>query len=185
MTGNAAVSGTRVEYTVEGDAEPAIDIENGVLTVTDNCDGDGCSVSYFILVESDTDVAVTSGSGNVLISDNSGTIDVDAGDGNVTLATVTGEFSVVVGSGDILGTRLDSAMATFEATDGDVDVTFDVEIATLVVATGKGNVTVQLPDGAYEFDTPDDAELRIDGTPGADNKVSLETGDGSVIVYKR
>ena len=58
---------------------------------------------------------------------------------------------------------------------------------SLVVTTDKGDVTVQLPDGSYAFDTdPEDrTELRIDSSVGAANTVTLSTGDGDIVVYRR
>lgn len=186
VTGNAAVDTASVETAIDGDATPSLELADGVLRVTDDC-ADDCRVDYSIAVAEDADVVVSTSEGSVTVSDITGAVTIDAPDGAVTLASVNGDLQVIVGEGDVLGTRLESETATFEVGDGDVDVTFDEVIATLIVATDQGDVTIQLPDGAYVFDTdPEDrTELRIDPTSGAANSVTLATGDGDIIVYRR
>jgi DUF4097 and DUF4098 domain-containing protein YvlB len=186
VTGNAATDGVSVETEVDGAATPSVELGDGVLSIADDCSSD-CSVNYDILVAGDADVVITTNDGNVVVSNITGTITVETSIGAVTLATVDGDLQVIVGEGDVLGTRLVSDVATFEASEGNVDITFDEVVSTLVVATDKGDVTVQLPDGSYAFDTePEDrTELRIDGSDGAANTVTLTTGDGEIIVYKR
>jgi DUF4097 and DUF4098 domain-containing protein YvlB len=183
---STAVDGVSVETTVDGDATPAIELAEGVLTISDDCSAD-CSIDYSILVAEDAALDVTTGDGNVTIGNTTGAVTVDAPAGGVTLASVVGELDVVVGVGDVLGTRLESGAATFQVTEGNIDITFDEVIASLVAATDKGDVTVQLPDGDYAFDAnpAERTELRIDSTDGAANTVSLTTGDGDIVVYRR
>ena len=186
ITGNANVAGASVETEVDGDVTPELELTDGVLTIGDDCTTD-CRVDYSILVAEGTSVVVRTDEGNVTVNDLSGAITVDASEGAVTLATVTGDIEVVVGDGSVLGTRLEADVATFDVTEGDVDVTFDEIVNTLVVATGNGDVTVQLPDGEYAFETdPEDrTELLLEATDGAGNIVTLATGDGDIVVYRR
>lgn len=186
VTGNANVSGVSVEAEIDGDATPTLELADGVLTVNDDCTSE-CRIDYSILTEGEATVVVATDDGNVTVNQLTGAVNVDAPNGAVTLASVAGDIQVVVGDGTVLGTRLESATATFEASDGDIDVTFDEVVTTLIVATDRGDITVQLPDAAYAFDTtPEDrSELLIDNNPEAANSVVLSTGDGEIVVYRR
>lgn len=186
VTGNANVSGVSVEAEIDGDATPSFELADGVLTVGDDCTSD-CRIDYSIFTEGEATVVIATDDGNVTINNLNGAVTVDAPAGAVTLGSVSGDLQVIVGEGSVLGTRLEATTATIEATDGDIDVTFDEVVMTLVIATDRGDVTVQLPDGAYAFDTTpqDRSELRIDDTPEAANTVVLSTGDGEIIVYRR
>lgn len=186
ITGNAAVDTVSVATTVDGNATPTISLDDGVLTAGDDCAED-CSVDYAVRIAEGADVVVATTLGNVTLSDLDGNVVVDVTDGGVTLNAVVGDLQVAVDDGDVLGTRLESAMATVEVGTGDIDITFDEAIASLTAVTDRGDITVQLPDGEYAFDTdPEDrTELRIDPTDGASNSVSLTTADGEIIVYRR
>lgn len=190
ITGNTSVDGASVAASADGDDDPETSIElvAGVLQVSDTCDGSGCSVDYVIRTEGDIAVTVSTSAGNVTVSDTTGDVTIDVTDGNVTLASVTGDFQVIVGDGTIIGTRLETDSATFDSGSGDIDVTFDEPLTTLIVNTERGDVTVQLPDGDYAIETSpeeDGVDLLIDDNPAATNTVSLTTGDGEITVYKR
>ncbi len=185
---NANVGGATVSTAVDGDVESTIEIVDGVLGIVDTCDGTDCSVDYTITTGSDVSVAVTTDDGNVTVANSEGDVTVGIGDGNLSLASVTGDLQVVMGDGDVIGTRLQAATATFDVEKGNIDITFDEVVTTLVASTGEGDVTVQLPDGEYAFDTTpeeDGVDLLIDSTDGAANTVTLATGGGDITVYRR
>lgn len=186
VTGNANISGVSIDTEIDGDATPSFELANGVLTVNDDCTSD-CRIDYSILTEGEATVVIATDDGNVSVNQLTGAVTVDATNGAVSLASVVGDLQIIVGEGSVLGTRLESTTATFEAIEGNIDVTFDEVVTTLVIATDRGDVTVQLPDAAYAFDTTpeDQSELRIDNTPDAANTVVLSTGDGEVVVYRR
>ncbi len=186
ITGNAAVDTVSVATTVDGSATPTISLDDGVLSAGDDCAED-CSVDYSVLLAEGADVVVATTRGNITLSDVDGNVTIDATDGAVTLNAVVGDMQIAVGEGNVLGTRLESSAAAIEVGTGDIDVTFDEVIASLTAVTERGDITVQLPDGDYTFDTdPEDrTELRIDPTDGASNSVSLTTADGEIIVYRR
>ena len=190
ISGNANIEGTSVA-TVQTEGSPTADItlSDGVLSVGDDCaDADGCRMDYSIAVSGDADVSIATGVGNVVVGNTTGSVTIEMEDGALTIATVVGDISVTMGSGDILGTRLQSVMAAFDTGEGDVDVTFDEAVATLTVSTGRGDVTVQLPDGAYAFETeaPDGGvDLLIDNDQAAANLISLATDSGDITVYRR
>jgi DUF4097 and DUF4098 domain-containing protein YvlB len=190
IVGNASVGGTSIEATIrDGEPDPSYELAGGVLTISDRCDAaTACRVDYVVSIAGDADVTVSTRSGNVALTDLTGAMTIDATDGDVTLATVSGDLDVAVGTGSVLGTRLESVTATFEAQQGNVDVTFDEPVTTLVVATADGDITVQLPDAPYAFETsaPNgtvDILIEVDAT--AANAVTLDARNGDITVYKR
>jgi len=190
IVGNAGVAGAEIAADItEGDAAPSFDLTAGVLTVTDACDTDaGCGANYNIAVAGDADVAVTVTNGNVTVANLDGATTLDVTDGNVALASITGDVQVRIDGGDLLATRLTATTATFESAAGDLDVTFDEPVTTLVATTEKGSITVQLPDGAYAFETnaPDGTvDLTIDNDAAAANTVTLTATAGDITVYRR
>lgn len=190
IVGNASIPGTSIQADIqEGDPEPAYDLAGGVLTISDSCTPDiDCRVDYIVSVAGDADVTVLTASGNVTVTELSGVVTVDAMDGNVSLTAITGDIQVVIGTGGVLGTRLEAAFASFETGKGDLDVTFDEPVATLVLASEDGDVTVQLPDAAYVFDASapnGSVENLLDNDPAAANTISLSSANGNITVYRR
>jgi hypothetical protein len=190
IVGNASIGGASIQADIrEGDPEPAYDLVGGVLTVSDNCTPDtDCRVDYIVSIAGDADVTVLTASGNVAVTELAGAVTVDAMDGNVSLTAITGDIQVAIGTGGVLGTRLESALASFETGRGDLDVTFDEPVATLVVASEDGDVTVQLPDAAYTFDTSapnGSVDNLLDNDPAASNTISLSSANGNITVYRR
>ncbi len=190
ITGQANVSGTSVETVIlRGEPDPMIELADGVLTIADSCtDSEECAVDYMIFVEGDAaDVKVTTGDGSVAVSNLTGTVTIDAAAGDVGVTSLIGDITVTLGTGDVLGTRLSSVNATFETGRGDIDVSFDDPTAMLVATTADGDVTAQLPEAGYAFDTQapgGSVESRIDDDPGAANVVRLATDTGDITVYR-
>jgi len=184
----------RVEWFATADfagERPAFDpvVVDGELIVDDGCSGaEDCSVRYTILVPENTTVTATSGSGDVTVRQLIGNVSVDAGAGTVFLDTVNGTVAVTTGSGDILGAKLVAASASFVSSSGNIDVAFENVIPDLVVQTGSGNVTAQVPEGPYNIDAVTDSgatDFKIDDTDSAPNTIMLRTGSGNLTVYRQ
>lgn len=190
IIGNAAVGGASIEADLrDGDPAPSYDLAAGVLTVSDECGTDeGCRADYTVSIAGDADVMVATADGNVALTDLAGAVTLDVTRGDVTLNTVSGDMQVVIEEGSVLGTRLVADAATFESQRGDLDVTFDEPVMTLVVATDRGDITVQLPEAAYAFDATapnGSVDLALEDDPAATNVVTLDAGNGSITVYRR
>lgn len=179
-------SGTEVRWDESG-ATPTASLEGGVLTVSDDCETD-CSVDYTILVGDAADVTVTLREGSVSISDVDGTMTVAVEDGNVGLNTIVGAFTVdITEKGDILGARLEGSTGSFITASGSVDVTFDTAVSDLVVRSGRGDVTAQLPGGPYAVDATASGavDILVETDAAAAGRVVIDTEDGDATVYKK
>ena len=178
-------SGTEVRWD-ESDATPTASIEDGVLTVSDDCES-ACRVDYTILVGDAADVSVQLRQGNVSVSDVDGTIAITVTEGNVSLNTLVGTYTVVIeGEGDILGARLEGTTGSFTTETGSIDVTFDTAVTDLVVRSEDGDVTAQLAGGPYAVDAAGDSvDVLVDEDATAASTVAISTGKGDVTVYKK
>ena len=161
----------------------------GVLIVSDGCDpSSDCSALYTINVPKSSEVTASSGSGDITIVGIEAPVDVHTDSGTVFLNTVLGEIHVHTNSGNIVGTRLEASSATFIATSGNIDVSFENVIANLTVETDTGNVTAQLAEGPYNLNTDADSgstDIKINDDDTAPNMVSLSTGSGDLTVYRQ
>lgn len=187
VNANVAVSGVRIESAVDNTVISA-DLVDGVLTISDDCSGDGCSVNYFVQMRGDVSVEVTTTSGTISVTDIAGDAGLASDTGGITLNAVAGSATATTGDASIIATRMESALAEFRAEVGDIDVTFDEPVEVLVVETGSGDVRAQLPDGSYAIDatTADGStDLVLESEPESDKMVTLTTGEGDITVYRR
>lgn len=114
---------------------------------------------------SEGDVEVDTGSGGVQLTDVRGDrVLVDTGSGSVTARNVTADRVVIdTGSGSIRVSELAAREVELDTGSGTVEAALTRPVERLLVDTGSGGVTLELPDG-------------IDAT------VELETGSGSIDV---
>lgn len=176
-----------VSASIDGDVTPTIDLTDGVLTISDDCEAEGCRIDYVVSVPGGADLAVTSATGNIVIRDNVGTLSLATGDGGISLFTVEGDIDVSTGTGDIVGTRVTAATAWFTAGSGTIDVSFAAPVSDLAATTGSGNVTAQLDVSVpYSIvaEATGDVSLGVDSDEAAENQVTLTTGDGNITVYR-
>ncbi len=190
ITIDASASGDEVEIatTTDDDAEPAIDLTGGVLTISDGCDAEGCRVDYVVAIPDGAELDVTTLDGDIVIRDNTGNMSLAAGEGGISLFSVGGDIEAVTDNGNLVGTRLTAATARFTAGTGTIDVSFDSPVSDLVAITGSGNVTAQLDAGVtYSIvaEATGDIDLGIDSDEASTNLVALTTGDGDITVYRQ
>jgi hypothetical protein len=162
---------------------------------------------------------VSVGSGDIRVSRGTGQVNVETGSGDVELNDVRGEeLSVETGSGNIRVSGLDAPALRLETGSGDIEarsvranraaletgsgsvtLLLDVDVETLSVESGSGNLELSVPRGfgAYvhmetgsgEIETSVPMEIRkkgrheISGTIGdGRGRLSLSTGSGSIAV---
>ncbi|MCP3975674.1 MAG: hypothetical protein GY720_14405, partial [bacterium] len=78
--------------------------------------------------------------------------------------------------------------ATFHTGDGNLDVTLTEAFNSLVVTSGSGNVTAQVPDGGYDVDATTgkgNIDVKVDEIDGAQSTITMRTEDGNVTIYRR
>lgn len=181
-----SASGTEVRWEVSN-ATPTATLDAGVLTLVDDCSAD-CSVDYTVLVGDTADIKIELDDGNVSVSNVDGQIEVSLTTGNVNLNTISGGFAVAIDEeGDVLGARLEGPGGSFRTASGSVDVTFDTSVTELVIESGKGDVTAQIPGGPYVVDAQatGSTEVLVDTDAAATATISIATDDGDATVYKK
>jgi len=187
INADVPIAGVQIESDVSG-TEISSQLVDGVLTISDDCGGDGCNVNYFIQMRGDLSVQVTTVSGSIAVSDINGDVALVSETGAITVNAVTGSAVVTTNEANIIATRMASALAEFRADIGNIDVTFDQPVEALVAVTNVGDVTAQLPDGSYAIEATTEngsTDLTFESDPGSDKSVSLTTGDGDITVYSR
>lgn len=115
-------------------------------------------------------------------------IDIDAGSGNLTLRGLTGQLDVVNGSGDIEGSDLGSRKGVIENGSGDIELKYTAAPENLDLQNGSGDISVYVPQGSYDVSTDagsGDTKVDVADTPGAPNKITMESGSGNLNVLVR
>ena len=172
-------SGTAPEVTAE--------VVDGGLVIGHTCaSGDDCSVDYNISLPESTALVVEVGDGKVTVSNMTAELSATTGKGELFLNTIEGPGIVAhSGEGFVFGTQLKTPKGSFTAVDGDIDLAFDEIIESLLAATDKGDITIQLQGGPYAFDITSDGGVtnKVDASDTASNTVVLRTGSGDVEVF--
>lgn len=137
--------------------------------------GGDASLQVDVTVPQDSDVAVRSGSADVLLDGRVGAGQLKSGSGDVRVASLGGPSVVETGSGDI---RVDAAHADLRVKSGSGEITLGRTAASLVVSTGSGDVTVDHAAGPTAVKTGSgDLKVRESTTD-----VSLATGSGDLTI---
>ncbi|MCE6995628.1 DUF4097 domain-containing protein [Saccharothrix sp. S26] len=191
----------RVEYPKDVDKPGGVShrVEGSTL-VLDGC-GSRCSVDYEVTVPS-KDVRITGenssgdvriegvagveveiGSGDATFRDVAGVVRVDNSSGDLEVAGVGGEFTGKVGSGT---TRLSDMRGpvTVDSSSGDVTVRL-AAVNSVRADAGSGNVTVDVPQGAFKVDVDagsGEKDIKVEDDPNAAAVLTLRSGSGDVTV---
>lgn len=175
-------------------------VDGTVLHLSTDC-GRMCTASYEVLTPNPVRVAgrngsgditltgvsavdVTTGSGQIRVTDATGPVRVGAGSGDIDLTDVAGRTDVKTGSGNIDARELRSEDVTVTASSGNIDLRLSVT-ASVRASAGSGNVTIAVPDGVYRVDADTGSgDLRIDipTDPAGAHVLHLRTGSGDITV---
>jgi hypothetical protein len=165
----ADVSEVTVSARIEGPSNHlAHSLEDGHLTLTDDCHDSHCSV----------DVTATVPAGVLG--------DLRTGSGDLTVVDLLAPLVLQTGSGDILG--WDLAGLDLNAETGSGDVSLDVAEAAerVTVQTGSGDVTLDVPAGSYRLSVStgsgDSAFHNVTGDSEALGAIDVVTGSGDVTI---
>lgn len=166
-----AVSET-LRWRGDDDAKPRSthEVAGGRLTLTYECPGGlvrNCGIDYRVEIPRGLGVKVESGSGEVVLRDLSGDVEVSNG------------------SGGIDGNGLTGKRLVGETGSGDVEVRFGSAPDNVEIETGSGNGVVWLPDGEYHVRADSGSgeervEVKQDG--GSPRKIVVSTGSGDIKV---
>lgn len=133
------------------------------------------SLQVDITLPEESDVAVRTGSADLLVEGRVGAGQLRSGSGDIRVETLGGPSLVETGSGDV---RVDAAHTDLRIKSGSGEVALGRTAASLVVSTGSGDVTVDHAGGPTAVKTGSgDLQLRE-----SRDDVSLTTGSGDLTI---
>ncbi len=160
-------------------ANPPI-VQNGSTITIGETHGDSnrfrnIEIDYDISLPASTILKVSSGSGDLDVSNVVSVLSADTGSGDIRLNNVGPTPHVVTGSGTIRANGIHGA-ANLETGSGDIE--FHQQVAGDVKAgTGSGSIHLYGVNGGVHVRTGS-GDVEIDGNPSTDWK--LDTGSGSI-----
>jgi hypothetical protein len=165
----ADVSAVTVDAKIEGPTNHlAYLLEEGQLTVFDECNEDPCSVDMRVLLPESVPLRVRTGSGDVHVE------------------RTLGALLLRTGSGDIVGSGVFGAELDAETGSGDVILDVPGDVGWIRVKTGSGDVDLDVVSGAYQLHVSTgsgDREVRgIDDVSDAPRSIDVRTGSGDVVI---
>ncbi|UBU15691.1 DUF4097 family beta strand repeat-containing protein [Nonomuraea gerenzanensis] len=112
-------------------------------------------------------------------------VDLDAGSGNLTLRNLTGQIDLHAGSGDVDATGLAGKKVYADVGSGNLDLTYTAAPDAAELKTGSGDITLNVPDGAYDVKTDvgsGDTNVTVKKDAGSAHRLSLSAGSGDITV---
>jgi hypothetical protein len=186
-------------------ALPAVPVavSDHLLTINaTSCDTDACAAGFALTVPLGTRVSVSTGGGDVIVSDTAGTT-VDSGGGNVYAAGLRGPLSAVTENGTLMvnglagslyadtsggsvdGNRLATSTATVITGGGDAWLGFTAAPATLTASTDGGDALLAMPPGPYALTADSDGAVQVIAvatSPAARHSITVTTAGGPLQV---
>lgn len=199
-TGNVSVtagdSDSAITVTAEisasgADPEWSADLIGDELIIDDGCgDRTDCEVHLTIEVPGTADVTINSTDGGVTVVDMNSRITIAGAASNIVLNGITGPIDVNVTTGDLLAARLVSTDASFVTGDGRLDVTLTEGFNSLLMSSGSGDVTAQVPSGQYDVEATApsggvDVDEDVVDVDGAQSTILMRADDGNVTIYRK
>ncbi|MGW5241268.1 DUF4097 family beta strand repeat-containing protein [Monashia sp. NPDC004114] len=176
-----------------GSTQPTPDesVTGSTLTIASNCSAfmSWCSIDYIVHVPTGTTVNLNSGSGDVVLAGDLGSITAETGSGDISVeGSGTGPVSLKAGSGDIAASDLVSGQVLGRTGSGSMDLDFAQTPTDVTLDAGSGDVSVLVPQGIYAV-TGDsgsgDREVGVSLSSTSTNKIEIRTGSGDVNVSYR
>lgn len=145
-----------------------------------------CDVDYDVTIPAGLAVVVSTGSGDISISDVSGAAQLSTGSGDISVRRVRGPaLDVRTGSGNIDLVATESERTVARTGSGDIVAEFSAPPGDVQARTGSGDVTLALPEAAYAVDVntgSGDRTVEVINDPGSPRTVVARTGSGDVRV---
>ncbi|BCJ36657.1 hypothetical protein Athai_41600 [Actinocatenispora thailandica] len=156
-TGSAVTVASHLEWSSDTPKVTAA-MHAGTLSVgTSPCRGTQfgiqiCRIRITLTVPAALPATLRTDSGDLNISDLSGSVDAKADSGNVKVVGLSGPLTVRADSGDIEADELSSKTVRFNANSGDATLRFVTAPSRVVGAADSGNVTIELPNTSGGYD---------------------------------
>ncbi|GAA3773203.1 DUF4097 family beta strand repeat-containing protein [Plantactinospora mayteni] len=197
-----AVQNVRIKRVVQyRGAEPngaTYRIEGTKLILDTDC-GRHCGVSYDVLAPAGiplrgengsgdvtltalTEVDIKVGSGDISVTDASGTVRAETGSGDITLNRVPGAVSARTGSGSIEGRSLGAGKVNAQTGSGDISLTL-AAASSVQANASSGSIDLTVPAGGYQVRAHAESgstDLKVPNDPAATSVLDMQTGSGSI-----
>ena len=159
---------------------PPIEVSDGLVRVgrfEDRSLGKRVSISYKIVVPSDTEVLASTGSGSISVNDIAARVDVGSGSGRLRLTNIGGSVEASAGSGSI---RAERVAGGFKASTGSGSIYLSQTApGDVSVSTGSGSTELTGIVGSLEAEAGS-GRITVDGRQEGDWKI--DSGSGSIRV---
>lgn len=165
----ARLTGTARYSLVRPDLTRAVTAAGTVLAYHCRIQVGNCQMNATLDVPGRTAVSLSSGGGDLSVSDFAGTLTVSSGGGNLTASNLAGDLllstsggdvnacglagqvQLSTGGGNVSGQGVTAPHVTVQSDGGDISLTFTQVPSDLQISAGGGNVTVILPSGAAKY----------------------------------
>ena len=151
----------------------------------------GCDVRLEVAVPAGTALVVDGASGDVSVTDLSGSVEASISSGDIELRGLSGDsVTARTSSGDLRIVDARVRRVTAETSSGDIALSLGSD-ADLVRATAtSGDVHVDVPEGSTAWATTagtssGDVRNEIGDAPGATHRIVAETSSGDVQLLRR
>jgi hypothetical protein len=171
--------------------KPDETVSGSTLRIASGCSAfmSWCSIDYIVHVPAGTNVSLNSGSGDVVLAGDLGTIVAETGSGDISVeGSGTEPLSLKAGSGDIDARGLDSGQVVGRTGSGNLDLDFAQVPTALTLNAGSGDVSVKVPQGSYAVSGGSgsgDRTIDVATNPSSTNQIVVRTGSGDVEVGYR
>jgi DUF4097 and DUF4098 domain-containing protein YvlB len=178
------------------------------VTVTPRCHfvTGNCSFDFHAVVPEGKRALLSTGSGNVTLTNLAGPVSAATGSGNIHAENVSDAGTMQTGSGDVSGVTVSGARVAFKTGSGNIDIAAltgtnvvtstgsgDITLAFTAVPghvrvdSGSGNVTLMLPPGntTYQVNTTTDSGSRgvtVPTNAAAQHVITVTTGSGDISI---
>ena len=186
-TGKQAVLSGVVNYSL---FRPVVKWEHtgtGTFLVGPNCFWVGnCGATLTLATPVGEAVHATSSSGNVVVRNLTGALNLDDASGDITLDYVSGPLVLSASSGDITGTDISATKVQANDSSGDVNLSFDRAPHDVDVSDASGDITVAVPANvSYSVVAHADSgssNINVPTNPLSHNAIHLSDDSGDISV---
>ncbi|NRA67237.1 MAG: DUF4097 family beta strand repeat protein [Pseudobacteriovorax sp.] len=192
ITGDATKEAkvTWVNRSKEKDCKMDIDLSGNTLNVKpSSSNSNRCSFDITLNTAKTLDVTVKNGSGDVMIGDTEGDLEIRLGSGNASIKSVIKGFDVKTGSGEITAMGLTQG-GRVSTGSGDISLSYRTapKSGQLSTKSGSGDADISLP-GASKIKTSfragsGDLRSAFANDPDAPFEISMKAGSGDLTITK-
>jgi len=148
----------------------------------DQPDAPLCEADYTLFVPEETDIEAESANGGLYVNGIFGDVRMTSESGELGVSETSGTVWARSGSGDVRGSSLTGGEADVETGSGRIDLSFATAPAKVrAVVRTRGDVLVVVPDLAYDVTArAKHANIDVKRDPTSPRKITIQAEDGFV-----